>query len=198
MKHLLLQYMTRLTSLSKVEQQAILDEILVGEYSKGTTLLKQGEVPGNCYFVLKGCVRQHAVDVTGRDITSNFYTEEQAISIFNAHKPDKSSEYTLTCLEDCVLVVGRLDTEKEMYGKYTQLETMTRRMIEENFGQVQEEFAAFIASSPEDRLKTLLHKRPGLIERVPQHQLASYLGMTPESLSRIKKRIHRGPAAPGL
>ncbi len=198
MKHLLLQYMTRLTSLSKVEQQAILDEILVEEYSKGTTLLKQGGVPGNCYFVLKGCVRQHAVDVMGRDITSNFYTEEQAISIFNAHKPDKSSEYTLTCLEDCVLVVGRLDTEKEMYAKYTQLETMTRRMIEESFGQVQEEFAAFIASSPEDRLKTLLHKRPGLIERVPQHQLASYLGMTPESLSRIKKRIHRGPAEPGL
>ncbi|MCE3199080.1 Crp/Fnr family transcriptional regulator [Paenibacillus sonchi] len=198
MKQLLLQYMTRLTSLSEAEQQAILDEILVEEYSKGTTLLKQGEVPGKCYFVLKGCVRQHAVDVMGRDITSNFYTEEQAISIFNAHKPDKSSDYTLTCLEDCVLVVGPLDTEKEMYAKYTQLETMTRRMIEESFGQVQEEFAAFIASSPEDRLKTLLHKRPGLISRVPQHQLASYLGMTPESLSRIKKRIHRERAEPGL
>ncbi|KWX75117.1 Crp/Fnr family transcriptional regulator [Paenibacillus jilunlii] len=198
MKHLLLQYMTRLTSLSEVEQQAVLDEIIVKEYRKGTTLLKQGEVPGYCYFVLKGCVRQHAVDVMGRDITSNFYTEEQAISTFNAHKPDKSSEYTLTCLEDCVLVVGRLDTEREMYAKYTQLETMTRRMIEESFGQVQEEFAAFIASSPEERLKTLLHKRPGLISRVPQHQLASYLGMTPESLSRIKKRIHRGHAEPGL
>ncbi|MNC80460.1 hypothetical protein D3C75_1332500 [compost metagenome] len=75
---------------------------------------------------------------------------------------------------------------------------MTRRMIEESFGQVQEEFAAFIASSPEDRLKKLLHSRPGLISRVPQHQLASYLGMTPESLSRIKKRIHRGHAEPGL
>lgn len=68
---------------------------------------------------------------------------------------------------------------------------MTRKIIEENFGQVQEEFAAFIASSPEDRFKELLMKRPYLIDRVPQHQLASYLGMTPESLSRIKKRVHK-------
>ncbi|NJJ42024.1 Crp/Fnr family transcriptional regulator [Paenibacillus apii] len=198
MKHLLLKYMTRLTSLSEAEQLAILDEIQVEEYRKGTVLLRQGEIPGKCYFVLKGCVRQHSVDETGRDITSNFYTEEQAIAIFNVHKPDKSSEYTLTCLEDCVLVVGPLDTEKEMYAKYTQLESMTRRMIEESFGQVQEEFAAFIASSPEERYKTLLLRRPGLIDRVPQHQLASYLGMTPESLSRIKKRLHRERAGTEL
>lgn len=198
MKHLLLKYMTRLSSLSEEEQRVILDEILVEEYRKGTVLLRQGAVPDKCYFVLKGCVRQHAVDTMGREITSNFYTEEQAISIFNAHKPDKSSEYTLTCLEDCVLVVGPLDTEREMYDKYTQLETMTRRMIEESFGQVQEEFAAFIASSPEERLKTLVQKRPELLSRVPQHQLASYLGMTPESLSRIKKRIYREYEEPGL
>ncbi|QWU16252.1 cAMP-binding domain of CRP or a regulatory subunit of cAMP-dependent protein kinases [Paenibacillus sophorae] len=191
MKHLLLKYMARLTSLSEEEQRAILDEILIEEYKKGTVLLRQGEVPDKCYFVLKGCVRQHAVDVMGRDITSNFYTEEQAIAIFNVHKPDKSSDYALTCLEDSVLVVARLDTEREMYAKYTQLESMMRRMIEESFGQVQEEFAAFIASSPEECYKTLLLRRPGLIDRVPQHQLASYLGMTPESLSRIKKRLHR-------
>ena len=66
---------------------------------------------------------------------------------------------------------------------------MTRKMIEENFANVQDEFATFIASTPEERFKTLLIKRPQLIDRVPQHQLASYLGITPESLSRIKKRL---------
>lgn len=198
MKHLLLKYMDRLTTMSEEEQQAILDDIRVGEYSKGTVLIRQGEVPDKCYFVLKGCVRQHAVDAAGREITSNFYTEEQAIAIFNGHKPDKSSEYTLTCLEDAVLVVGQLDAERQMYAKYSQLESMTRRMIEESFGQVQEEFAAFIASSPEERYKTLLHRRPGLIARVPQHQLASYLGMTPESLSRIKKRLQHERAGTEL
>jgi CRP-like cAMP-binding protein len=190
-KDTLYKYMSRWTSLNEEEQQAIVDEICIEEFIKGTVLFKQGDAPTKCYFILKGCVRQYAIDEDGREVTSNFYTEEQAIAIFNYHKPDKSSDYTYTCIEDSVMVVGDLDTEIDMYKKHPQLETMTRRMIEENFGQVQEEFATFIASSPEERFKTLLMKRPSLIDRVPQHQLASYLGITAESLSRIKKRIHQ-------
>lgn len=189
MKGILFKYMSQFTSLNEEEQKAISDHILIEEYKQGTILLRQGDIPTKCYFVLKGCIRQYLIDEMGKEVTSNFYTEEQAIVIFNHHKIDKSSEYTVTCLEDSVLVVGDLDTEKDMYRKYDQLESMTRRMIEESFGQFQEQFAAFISSTPEERFKALLLKRPYLIDRVPQHQLASYLGITPESLSRIKKRI---------
>ncbi|WP_159882346.1 Crp/Fnr family transcriptional regulator [Paenibacillus puerhi] len=191
MKDIFYKYMSRWTSLNEEDQQAIVDEIQIDEFKKGTVLIIQGDTPTKCYFILKGCVRQYAINEEGREVTSNFYTEEQAIAIFNHHKPDKTSDYTFTCMEDSILVVGDLVTEKEMYNKHPQLETMTRRMIEESFSQVQEEFAAFIASSPEERFKTLLMKRPSLIDRVPQHQLASYLGITAESLSRIKKRIHQ-------
>lgn len=166
-----------------------MEEIQIEPFKKGTVLFRQGEVPTKCYFILKGCVRQYSIDEAGREVTSNFYTEEQAIAVFNHHKDDKASEFTFTTVEDSVMVVGELNTEKDMYSKYTQLETMTRKMIEESFSEVQREFADFIASSPEARFKALLTKRPSLIDRVPQHQLASYLGITPESLSRIKKRM---------
>lgn len=189
MKDILYKYMSRWTSLNHEYQQSIVNEIRVEPFSKGAVLLQQGDIPTACYFILKGCVRQYSIDEDGREVTSNFYTEEQAIAIFNHHKTDKSSDYTFACVEDSVMVVGDLDMEKDMYNKHPQLEYMTRRMIEENFSQVQEEFAAFIASSPEVRVKTLLMKRPSLFDRVPQHQLASYLGITPESLSRIKKRL---------
>ncbi|RWS42161.1 Crp/Fnr family transcriptional regulator [Bacillus mycoides] len=189
MEEILKKYMKSFTTLSEEQQRMILSELQIEEYKKGTVLLRQGDVPSKCYFVLKGCVRQYCVDEAGKEVTSNFYTEEQAITNFNHHKQDKSSPHTLTCLEDCLVVVGDLSSEKDMYKKYSQLEEMTRQMIEYNFGEVQEELTLFIASTPEERYKSLLQKRPHLIDRVPQYQLASYLGITPESLSRIKKRI---------
>lgn len=189
MKSILFKSMSKFTSLTEEQQQTIANEIKIDELKKGTILIRQGDVPTKCYFVLSGCIRQYSVDENGKEVTSNFYTEEQAIAVFNNHKLDKSSDYTFLCLEDSILVVGDLAIEQNMYTKYTQLEVMTRKMIEENFANVQDEFATFIASTPEERFKTLLIKRPQLIDRVPQHQLASYLGITPESLSRIKKRL---------
>ena len=79
--------MTAFTSLSEEQQQAISEEIQLEEYKRGTYLLRQGEVPtSKCYFVLKGCVRQYSIDESGKERTSNFYTEEQVISSFYDHQ----------------------------------------------------------------------------------------------------------------
>jgi len=80
--------------------------------------------------------------------------------------------------------------EQDMYDAYPELANMTRMMMTQNIGAIQDDFARFMASSPEERYSQLQQKRPGLVDRVPQHQLASYLGITPESLSRIKRRLN--------
>lgn len=163
MKAILYKYLSRWTSHSKKDQQAIVNEIRLEEHPKEPVRFTQGDNPTACYFILKGCVRQYSIAEDGREATSNFYTEEQAIAIFNHHKPDKSSDYTFVCVEESVMVVDDLDKEMDMDMKHPQLESMTLRMMDENFGQVQNEFAAFIASSPEERVRTLLNKRPSLI-----------------------------------
>jgi len=189
MTDLLNQYLERFTTLGPKERENILRELDIRQYVKGTTLVEQGEVSSTCYFVLRGCVRQYAIDEDGNENTSEFYNEEQAVASMNRRDPDKGSDWYLTCLEDCVLVVGDLAAEKGMFERHAQLESMVRLMMEEYLARMQREFAAFIAAAPEERYRKMLRERPNLTERVPQHQLASYLGMTPESLSRIKKRI---------
>ncbi|WP_208592051.1 Crp/Fnr family transcriptional regulator [Gracilibacillus suaedae] len=189
MKDVLYKYMSKFTDLTLEEQKVIVEDICVKDYKKGTVLLKQGEIPSKCYFVLKGCIRQFSIDEMGKEITSNFYTEEQSIIMFHQSHHESLSPYTYSCLENTVLVVCDAETENTMYDQYLKLETMIRKMTEENLIQVQDDFAAFIASTPEERYKALLRKQPDLFDRVPQHQLASYLGITPESFSRIKKRL---------
>lgn len=76
-----------------------------------------------------------------------------------------------------------------MYEDYPFLLELTRNMMEADLGSMHDDFAKFMASTPEERYLTLKEKRPGLMDRVPQHQLASYLGIKPESLSRIKRRL---------
>lgn len=191
MKHLLIEYMKQFTEHSDAELSDMIKEILINQFKKGDLLLSQGDTPEQCYFILKGCIRQYAVDEHGNEHTSNFYTENQSVTIFNQHRHDKASPYALECLEDTVVIGGDLATEQTAYDEHPELESMTRKMIEQDFGTMRADFSSFLSSTPEERYQALVRNRPELLTRVPQYQLASYLGVKPESLSRIKKRLEK-------
>ncbi|NER12043.1 cyclic nucleotide-binding domain-containing protein [Leptobacterium flavescens] len=188
MKNQLLEYISRYITLSEEERQAVIENIPVRTFKKGTVLLREGEISTECYFNLKGLVRQYYL-VDGEEKTTFFYTEEQVIASLESATKKIPSKHYLVCEENTTLTIGTYETENEFYKRFPKFEQLSRILSGENFGEYQELFASFKTSSPEERYLDLLKNRPELIKRVPQYQLASYIGVSPESLSRIRKRI---------
>ncbi|NQU32561.1 MAG: Crp/Fnr family transcriptional regulator [Bacteroidetes bacterium] len=188
MKNELIKMLSSMPSLSEGEAKEIADNITIQTYKKGTILLKEGAISKECYSVLKGCVREYYIK-DGEEKTTAFFTEGQEVVSFTSYTNQTPSKHYLSCVEESTLTVSSPEKEKEMYKRFPKLEVITRTMMELNSGMAQEELASFITSSPEEQYMNLLENRSDLLNRVPQHQIASYLGIKPESLSRIRKRI---------
>lgn len=155
---------------------------------KGTLLMKEGQVPKECYFVLKGLVRQYQF-LDGTEHTTEFYTESNGTVSSGHYTEQTPSTFYLECMEDCLLIAGNMNIEESHFEQFPILMEITKKMLESDLNKAKEKHATFILSSPKERYLNFLETRPDLLNRVPLHQVASYLGMTPESLSRIRKRI---------
>lgn len=89
--------------------------------------------------------------------------------MFKSYTQRVPSDYSLVCVEDSILLIGDFEMEKNMYGKFPELEEITRSMLESSFGETQDANAVLMSSTPEQRYRNRLKNNPKLIERVPQH-----------------------------
>ena len=187
MENEIIKYLSKYIPITKELEETIIKSGFIKCFEKGTLLLEEGKKSNECYFVIKGCIRSYYIK-DGEEKTTEFYTEEQAVTptVYGKKIP---SEYYLECIEDTIAGVGNPELETEMYQKFPQLESLNRALGEAIMAKYLETFAEFKMTSPEERYLNLLKNRPDLIQRAPQHQIASYLGIKPESLSRIRKRI---------
>lgn len=187
MQDILFDFISKYISLNEEEKQALISLDIFRSEKKGTILLKEGQNSNESYFVLKGCIRAYYV-LEGEEKTTAFYTEMEGLtpSCVISKTP---SDYYISCIEDSLLLVSNSDMEEEVNSKFPKFEVMCRMFSAELLAKKQMDFDEFKTSSPEQRYLNLVEKRPDLIQRVPQHQLASYLGIKPQSLSRLRARI---------
>jgi CRP-like cAMP-binding protein len=187
MQDVLFDFISKYISLTEDEKNALLSLDLFHSIKKGTVLLKEGQKSKESYFVLKGCIRVYYIR-DGEEKTTAFYTEMDALTphcVINK----TPSDYFISCVEDSILLVSDSDMGAEINSKFPKFEIMCGMLSEELLAKEQINFDEFKTSSPEQRYLNLIQKRPDLIQRVPQHQLASYLGIKPQSLSRLRARI---------
>jgi CRP-like cAMP-binding protein len=188
MEQKLLDYFSRIMPITKDEADAIAATMVIKNYKKGTVLLKEGQISTEAYFVLEGCVRQYFI-VDGEEKTANFFTEDQWVISLNSFSNNLPSNHFMACSTDCFLVVGNREKEEDLYNKFPKLETVSRKVMEKVFAEQQELMSTYTTDTPEQRYVKLLHSRPELFQTIPQYQIASYIGVKPESLSRIRKRL---------
>lgn len=188
MQEKLINYFQRIMPLTREEVEGIVETMTIKQYKKGTVLLKEGQVSTEVYFVLEGCVRQFYL-VDGEEKTNNFFTEEQWVISMQSFGNQKPSQHYLDCCLDCSLVVGNREKEENLYKRFPKLETVSRKVMEKVFAEQQEIMSTYTTDTAEQRYLKLLKSRPDLFQKIPQYQIASYIGVKPESLSRIRKRL---------
>lgn len=187
MMDVLINYLSKYMTLSRDLLDQFRKSNIIKEYKKGSFLLRQGEIAQESFFILKGCVRSYTIN-NGEEKTIDFYIEEDPVLPLN-YGQDVASVHFLECLEDTVAVVSSEEKEEKIISEFPQLKEVCRTLSEVMYEKIQKKFTDFKISTPEERYKLLLLNQPDLLRRIPQYQIAGYLGVKPESLSRIKKRL---------
>lgn len=156
-----------------------------------TILLKEGQVSRRSFFIEKGCLRIW-FNNNGRDVTFQFAFENQVISSADSFMKGIPSMFTIEAIEPSVVRVLSKKNFDIMMQDMGNEPDFLKQMIDSLFERqlyYMREFMSFIRDTPQQRYINLLKEKPHLIQRIPQHYIASYLGITSVSLSRIRNKV---------
>tara|TARA_R110000868_G_scaffold111773_1_gene301532 strand:- start:33599 stop:34114 length:516 start_codon:yes stop_codon:yes gene_type:complete len=153
-----------------------------------TILLKDGKVSKKIFYIEKGCVRAF-FNHDGKDVSFQFFIEAEVVSSVESFMTEQPSQFTIETIEPCVIYSLSKTDFMEVINRSSSLKEQLNTLIFERLIFYQKLFLSRIRDNPEKRYRDLLKDKPELVVRIPQHYLASYLGITSVSLSRIRNRI---------
>jgi CRP-like cAMP-binding protein len=158
------------------------------EIPSKATLLSEGEVSKHMYFIKKGCLRMW-FNNDGKDITFQFFFENQAVASMESFFYKTPSKMSLQSIEPSTVVMLSRDAFEELGKSYPELKENFFEIMLKRLSNYANLFLSRIKDNPRKRYEDLFKEHPEIIQRVPQHYIASYLGITPISLSRIRNKI---------
>jgi len=188
MKEQFFIYADKFVNFTKTDKERLASALSFRQVKAKTELVSYDKRTDELFFLLKGCLRKYYVK-DGEQITIYIMTENNFVSAFDSLMTGLPSKEVIECLEPCeLLILTKSDLEK-LYKQISLMNEFVRKILEQTLIQFQQALTSFILDSPEERYTKLLSRNPEILQRVPQHMLATYLGITATSLSRIRKRI---------
>jgi CRP-like cAMP-binding protein len=189
MYDLFFQNLNSKVRLTEEEQEQIKSYLTFKKLRKKQYLLQEGDVCKIIAFVEKGALRAYSVDDNSNEYIIQFGLEGWTISDLYSFLTGEPATYNIDALEDSELVLISKSAHEELLQTMPKYETFTRLNITGAYLAMQRRLTSIISASVEERYQDFIALYPHIAQRVPQHMIASYMGLTPETLSRIRKRI---------
>jgi len=185
------QYIQKYASFS-AEETDILDALLQPQsIPKKTFLLKEGQICNFESFINKGCIRTYYIDEHGDDVTLQFAIENWWVSDITSFHERVPSNMFIETLEDCEVLTLTLENKEKLLKAAPKFERMFRLMVQRNLAVLQQRLFKTISTTATDKYLDFLNRYPTIPQRVAQHYIASYLGFTPEFLSKVRAKLSK-------
>ncbi|MCY4779346.1 Crp/Fnr family transcriptional regulator [Sphingobacterium sp. UT-1RO-CII-1] len=176
-------------TLTEEEETVFTDLLERREVPKKTVMLREGEVCQFEGYIIKGCVRIYYLNENGFEVTLSFAIEDWWVSDIASFHERKPSAFFIEALEDTEMLVLTPHAKEELLLSVPKFERVFRILVQRNLSSVQDRLVKTISKTATERYLEFVERYPTIPLRVPQYFIASYLGVSPEFVSTIRKRL---------
>lgn len=189
MENLMIQSIRSVVDLPADQEKKLLSLCRPLSLKKGAFFIREGQIPRKFAFVKSGLFRYFYVDEKGNEFTKGFFPEGLFLSSYSAMVQDIPSYFTIEALEDGEILVIDYEAWQELRVQHRCWSDFLVAVLEKGFIKKESREREFLLFDAEKRYNLFLERYPGLNQRIKQHQIASYLGITSVALSRIRRKM---------
>ncbi len=184
----LLQHIRKYVSLTQDESDLICSKLNSLQFKKKDFLLTPGKMCRANYFISKGLLRLYIINQKGNEQITHFGLEGWWLTDYGSLDSHKPTSVYLQAVEDTEVIAWDTATQEELISAIPQLDTYFRKILQRAYAASQRRIEFIYCYTDEERYRYFSANFPGFIQRVPQYMLASYLGFTPQFLSKIRAK----------
>ncbi len=191
MYELFFQNFNKKIPLTREEELQVKRYLTPKKLRKKQYLLQEGDICKSIAFIEKGALKAYSIDESGNERIIQFGMEGWVISDLYSFITGEPATYNIDAIEDAELVLIGKQAHEELLQQLPKYETFTRLNITGAYIAMQKRLTSILSSSLEERYANFIALYPDIVQRVPQHMIASYMGLTPETLSRVRQKMTR-------